>query len=177
MFIQNALYQTGRPFKVLIGDLCGLTYRSPSTGQTGKSTLHLSVMGPFAEFERALLRERQREGIALAKQREAYRGRRKSPSPKQVLQLRQRVRYQPANPLQLPAHRSTLSAWSWRQQECGSTAVKVHRAAISCFLHHLASPSCCWLVALFSSRGKNASISSSEKVMSSDFWSATCAFL
>ena len=24
MFIQNALYQTGRPFKVLIGDLCGL---------------------------------------------------------------------------------------------------------------------------------------------------------
>jgi hypothetical protein len=29
----------------------------------------LSVMGAFAEFERALIRERQREGIALAKQR------------------------------------------------------------------------------------------------------------
>jgi DNA invertase Pin-like site-specific DNA recombinase len=28
--------------------------------------LLLSVMGAFAEFERALLRERQREGIALA---------------------------------------------------------------------------------------------------------------
>ncbi|VCZ66199.1 DNA-invertase hin [Escherichia coli] len=31
--------------------------------------------GAFAEFERALIRERQREGIALAKQRGAYRGR------------------------------------------------------------------------------------------------------
>ena len=29
----------------------------------------LSVMGDFAECERALIRERQREGIALAKQR------------------------------------------------------------------------------------------------------------
>lgn len=35
----------------------------------------LSVMGAFAEFERALMRERQREGIALARQRGAYRGR------------------------------------------------------------------------------------------------------
>jgi DNA invertase Pin-like site-specific DNA recombinase len=40
--------------------------------------LLLSVMGAFAEFERALLRERQREGIALAKKRGAYRGRRRS---------------------------------------------------------------------------------------------------
>ncbi|WP_459572753.1 recombinase family protein [Cupriavidus sp. 8B] len=31
--------------------------------------LMLSVMGAFAEFECALLRERQREGTALAKQR------------------------------------------------------------------------------------------------------------
>ena len=31
------------------------------------SNLMLSVMGAFAEFERALLRERQREGIAIAK--------------------------------------------------------------------------------------------------------------
>ncbi len=41
------------------------------------ANLMLSVMGAFAEFERALIRERQREGIALAKQRGAYRGRRK----------------------------------------------------------------------------------------------------
>jgi DNA invertase Pin-like site-specific DNA recombinase len=39
------------------------------------ANLMLSVMGAFAEFERALLRERQREGIALAKRRGAYRGR------------------------------------------------------------------------------------------------------
>ncbi|WP_374685306.1 recombinase family protein [Klebsiella pneumoniae] len=42
------------------------------------ANLMLSVMGAFAEFERALIRERQREGIALAKQRGAYRGRKKS---------------------------------------------------------------------------------------------------
>jgi DNA invertase Pin-like site-specific DNA recombinase len=39
------------------------------------ATLLLSVMGGFAEFERALIRERQREGIALAKTRGVYRGR------------------------------------------------------------------------------------------------------
>jgi DNA invertase Pin-like site-specific DNA recombinase len=33
------------------------------------ANLMLSVMGAFAEFERALIRERQREGIALAKRR------------------------------------------------------------------------------------------------------------
>jgi DNA invertase Pin-like site-specific DNA recombinase len=36
--------------------------------------LMLSVMGAVAEFERTLIRERQREGIALAKQRGVYRG-------------------------------------------------------------------------------------------------------
>jgi len=35
------------------------------------ANLMLSVMGAFAQFERALIRERQREGIALAKQRGA----------------------------------------------------------------------------------------------------------
>src|SRR5688572_12374949 len=40
--------------------------------------LMLSVMGAFAEFERALIAERQREGIELAKQRGAYKGRKKS---------------------------------------------------------------------------------------------------
>jgi len=55
------------------------------------ANLMLSVMGAFAEFERALIRERQREGIALAKQRGVYRGRKKSLIPEQVAQLRQRV--------------------------------------------------------------------------------------
>jgi DNA invertase Pin-like site-specific DNA recombinase len=55
------------------------------------ATLLLSVMGAFAEFEHALIRERQREGIALAKQRGAYRGRKKSLTPDQVAELRRRV--------------------------------------------------------------------------------------
>lgn len=55
------------------------------------ATLMLSVMGAFAEFERALLRERQREGITLAKQRGAYRGRKKSLSSEQVAQMKQRI--------------------------------------------------------------------------------------
>ena len=42
------------------------------------ANLLLSVMGAFAEFERALIRERQAEGIAKAKQRGAYKGRNKS---------------------------------------------------------------------------------------------------
>jgi DNA invertase Pin-like site-specific DNA recombinase len=49
--------------------------------------LLLSVMGAFAEFERALICERQREGIALACQRGAYRGRKRSLTPAQVAEL------------------------------------------------------------------------------------------
>ena len=55
------------------------------------ANLLLSVMGAFAEFERALIRERQCEGIALAKQRGAYRGRKKALSSERVVELRQRV--------------------------------------------------------------------------------------
>jgi DNA invertase Pin-like site-specific DNA recombinase len=55
------------------------------------ANLMLSVMGAFAEFERALIKERQREGIALAKQRGAYRGRKRALSPDQVAELRQRA--------------------------------------------------------------------------------------
>jgi len=55
------------------------------------ANLLLSVMGAFAEFERALIRERQREGIALAKQRGAYRGRRKALTTEQVGELARRA--------------------------------------------------------------------------------------
>lgn len=44
---------------------------------TPMANLLLSVMGAFAEFERAIIRERQLEGIALARQRGAYKGRKK----------------------------------------------------------------------------------------------------
>ena len=55
------------------------------------ANLMLSVMGAFAEFERALIRERQREGIALAKQRGAYRGRKRSLSDRDIAEVRRRV--------------------------------------------------------------------------------------
>ena len=53
--------------------------------------LLLSVMGAFAEFERALICERQREGIALARQRGAYQGRKRSLTPAQVAELTRRA--------------------------------------------------------------------------------------
>lgn len=66
----------------------GLTF----TGEDSPmATLMLSVMGAFAEFERALLRERQREGITLAKQRGAYKGRKKALGAEQARSLRHRV--------------------------------------------------------------------------------------
>src|SRR5215217_7469474 len=55
------------------------------------ATLLLSVMGAFAEFERALILERQREGIAAAKARGAYTGRRPALTPEQARQLRERA--------------------------------------------------------------------------------------
>jgi DNA invertase Pin-like site-specific DNA recombinase len=55
------------------------------------ANLMLSVMGAFAEFERSLIRERQREGIALAKQRGAYRGRKKTLTPERAAELVQRA--------------------------------------------------------------------------------------
>ena len=56
------------------------------------SHLVLSVMGALAQFERDLIRERQREGIALAKLRQgAYKGRKPSLSPAQAKETRRRV--------------------------------------------------------------------------------------
>jgi DNA invertase Pin-like site-specific DNA recombinase len=55
------------------------------------ATLLLSVLGAFAEFERALIRERQLEGIALAKARGAYKGRKPSLTPGQAEVLRARA--------------------------------------------------------------------------------------
>ncbi len=54
------------------------------------ANLMLSVMGAFAEFERSLIRERQREGIVLAKQRGAYKGR-KTLTPERAAELAQRA--------------------------------------------------------------------------------------
>lgn len=55
------------------------------------ATLLLSVMGAFAEFERALILERQREGITAAKQRGAYTGRKPALTGEQAAELRERA--------------------------------------------------------------------------------------
>ncbi|MGO9016193.1 MAG: recombinase family protein [Dissulfurispiraceae bacterium] len=56
------------------------------------SNLLLSVMGAFAEFERALIRERQLEGISLAKQRGAFKGRKPKLTPDQIADLKARIK-------------------------------------------------------------------------------------
>lgn len=56
------------------------------------SKLLLSIMGAFAEFERNLIRERQREGIAIAKSKGAYKGRKPALSPEQQVSLCEQVK-------------------------------------------------------------------------------------
>jgi DNA invertase Pin-like site-specific DNA recombinase len=55
------------------------------------ANLMLTLLGAVAQFERDLIRERQREGIALAKQRGVYRGRAPSLSPERAAELRRRA--------------------------------------------------------------------------------------
>src|SRR5580698_4658811 len=55
------------------------------------ANLMLSVLGAVAQFERDLIKERQREGIALAKQRGAYRGRAKALDEERLADLRLRA--------------------------------------------------------------------------------------
>src|SRR4051794_37102974 len=78
---------TGRGVRIEFVKEC-LTF---SGEDSPMANLMLSVMGAFAEFERALLRERQREGIALARQRGAYRGRKPSLNPEQIVEVKRRV--------------------------------------------------------------------------------------
>ena len=55
--------------------------------------LYLKVLGSVAEYERALIKERQAEGIALARQRNAYDkcGRKPSLTPKQIEDIKGRL--------------------------------------------------------------------------------------
>lgn len=53
--------------------------------------LLLNLLGAFAEFERNLIRERQREGIAIAKAKGKYKGRERVLSGEQVAELKQKA--------------------------------------------------------------------------------------
>lgn len=66
----------------------GLTFTGDDNAT---ATLLLNVMGAFAEFERSLIRERQREGIAIARRAKVYRGRAKALTDERAKELRERA--------------------------------------------------------------------------------------
>ena len=68
----------------------GLTF-SPGVSDP-RSTLLLGVLGSFAEFERAIFRERQAEGIALAKKAGRYKGRQRALTPEQSNEIRKQAK-------------------------------------------------------------------------------------
>lgn len=51
----------------------------------------LNLLGSFAEFERSLIRERQAEGIALAKAAGRYKGRAKKLTDAQLEEIRGKI--------------------------------------------------------------------------------------
>jgi DNA invertase Pin-like site-specific DNA recombinase len=51
------------------------------------SKLQLQMMGAFAEFERSIIKQRQAEGIAKAKERGVYKGRKKQIDDNKIVEL------------------------------------------------------------------------------------------
>jgi DNA invertase Pin-like site-specific DNA recombinase len=84
-----------RIVRMLTGKGVRVEFVKESLSFTGEdspmATLLLSVMGAFAEFERALILERQREGIAAARQRGAYTGRKPALTAEQARELCERA--------------------------------------------------------------------------------------
>jgi DNA invertase Pin-like site-specific DNA recombinase len=56
-----------------------------------RTTLMFMMLSAFSQFERALIRERQKEGIALAKTKGVYKGRKPILNPEQVKRLKEAV--------------------------------------------------------------------------------------
>jgi DNA invertase Pin-like site-specific DNA recombinase len=67
----------------------GLTFTAD--GSDPCAVLMLSVMGAVAEFERAMILERQREGIAIAKRAGKYKGRKPALTDAQAAAVRERL--------------------------------------------------------------------------------------
>ncbi len=55
------------------------------------SVLLLQVLGAFAQFQRMIIREAQREGIGIAKRKGVYKGRKKKLTPDDVAIMLQRI--------------------------------------------------------------------------------------
>lgn len=71
------------------------------------SKLMLSMIGAFAEFERSMIRRRQAEGIALAKERGAYKGRKRSVTDEQIDKVRSLIDL--GVPMTVAAHKVGIS--------------------------------------------------------------------
>lgn len=95
----HSLDRLARSLKDLEGIVTGLTGRGVTvsfvsqgmtfTGQDSPmNTLMLQMLGAVAQFERSLILERQREGIAIAKTQGVYKGRKASLDAVQVAQLK-----------------------------------------------------------------------------------------
>ena len=59
----------------------------PNQKENPMQTLMMTMLGAIAEFERNLILERQREGIAIAKEKGAYKGSKKKLTPSQIEEL------------------------------------------------------------------------------------------
>lgn len=66
----------------------GLTFNGEDAAM---SVLLLSVMGAVAEFERAIIKERQAEGIRIARQKGVYKGRKAALTDEQIEEVRQKI--------------------------------------------------------------------------------------
>lgn len=66
-----------------------LTFSKDSTYP--RATLMLGILGSFPEFERGIVRERQAEGIALAKKAGKCKGRKRALTPEGVEEARRRA--------------------------------------------------------------------------------------
>lgn len=95
----HSLDRLARSLKDLEDIVTGLTGRGVTvsfvsqgmtfTGQDSPmNTLMLQMLGAVAQFERSLILERQREGIAIAKTQGVYKGRKASLDAAQVAQLK-----------------------------------------------------------------------------------------
>lgn len=59
----------------------------PPEGTDGASKLYLSILGAVAEFERSIIKQRQREGIQKAKAKGVYKGRKPTIDKERILAL------------------------------------------------------------------------------------------
>lgn len=66
-----------------------LTFTSDK--QNPMQELLFNIMGAFAQFERELIRERQKEGVQIAKLNGHYKGRKQEMTPERIIEINNRV--------------------------------------------------------------------------------------